>query len=250
MEKDRSVMEDKEQKKKIIVYIDGFNLYYGKLEETGYEWLNLQDLFEKKCEDLKKYEIFKIRYFTSPVIENGIGSKKRQSDYINLLEKSELIEIHKGHFAERKRFKGEHINKLIKLLEKLSLEEIRNGSKKYNYENHIKQLERIKYKEKQTDVNIGAYLMHDIHTYTGKYDCIWLMSNDTDFVGVIQLLKQQYPNVQISIVPTTNNNKIAQKLKNETDGLIKLNKNHLKKSQFKEHPKHIRFYKNRAKRKK
>jgi hypothetical protein len=30
---------------KTIVYIDGFNLYYGAVKGTPYRWLNLSDLF-------------------------------------------------------------------------------------------------------------------------------------------------------------------------------------------------------------
>jgi len=30
-----------------IVYIDGFNLYYGALRNTDYKWLDLQTLFQR-----------------------------------------------------------------------------------------------------------------------------------------------------------------------------------------------------------
>ncbi len=30
---------------KTIVYVDGFNLYYGVLKNTGYKWLDLERFF-------------------------------------------------------------------------------------------------------------------------------------------------------------------------------------------------------------
>ena len=50
-------------KKKSIVYIDGFNLFYGLLKkEKNKKWLNLQKYFEKlRADD----EIEIIKYFTT-----------------------------------------------------------------------------------------------------------------------------------------------------------------------------------------
>ena len=50
-------------KKKSIVYIDGFNLFYGLLKkEKNRKWLNLQKYFEKLRTD---DEIEIIKYFTT-----------------------------------------------------------------------------------------------------------------------------------------------------------------------------------------
>ena len=47
-----------------IVYIDGFNLYYGALKGSPWKWLDL----EKLCHLLlPRDEIILIRYFTSKV---------------------------------------------------------------------------------------------------------------------------------------------------------------------------------------
>jgi len=34
--------EDKQSKLRTVVYIDGFNLFYGALKGTPYKWLDLQ----------------------------------------------------------------------------------------------------------------------------------------------------------------------------------------------------------------
>ena len=48
-----------------IVYIDGFNLYYGCLKNTPYKWLNLEKLFMQLLD--KKHKIIAVKYFTARV---------------------------------------------------------------------------------------------------------------------------------------------------------------------------------------
>ena len=47
-----------------IVYIDGFNFYYGAVKGTPYKWLDLEALCRRL---LPKDQIVKIRYFTARV---------------------------------------------------------------------------------------------------------------------------------------------------------------------------------------
>jgi len=47
-----------------IVYIDGFNLYYGAVRGSAFKWLNLQRLFQLLRPD---DNILKIHYFTALV---------------------------------------------------------------------------------------------------------------------------------------------------------------------------------------
>ena len=49
---------------KTIVYVDGFNLYYGAVKGTPYKWLNVKTLCELL---LPKNQIIRIKYFTAPV---------------------------------------------------------------------------------------------------------------------------------------------------------------------------------------
>ncbi len=49
---------------KTYVYVDGFNLYYGAVKDTPYQWLNINAL----CQHLlPKNDIAKIKYFTARV---------------------------------------------------------------------------------------------------------------------------------------------------------------------------------------
>lgn len=47
-----------------IVYIDGFNLYYGALRGTPYKWLDLEALSQRL---LPKDDVHLVRYFTARI---------------------------------------------------------------------------------------------------------------------------------------------------------------------------------------
>lgn len=51
--------------KKTIVYIDGYNLYYGLLKGTPYKWLDLLSFSRSLL--AADHEILAINYFTAPV---------------------------------------------------------------------------------------------------------------------------------------------------------------------------------------
>ena len=58
-----------------IVYIDGFNLYYGRLKKTTYKWLDLWEYFQRALP--KNCNLVKIKYWIKPyttfvAIKNGM----------------------------------------------------------------------------------------------------------------------------------------------------------------------------------
>jgi hypothetical protein len=59
-----------------IVYVDGFNLYYGALKHTPYRWLNLQRYFEmvRSADDIQG-----IDYFTASV--QAAGGKANRCEH-------------------------------------------------------------------------------------------------------------------------------------------------------------------------
>ena len=52
-----------------IVYIDGFNLYYGLLRHSPHKWLNLEKFVKALLTD--KYEVMAIKYFTARVTKDA-----------------------------------------------------------------------------------------------------------------------------------------------------------------------------------
>ncbi len=51
--------------KKAIVYIDGFNLYYGLLKGTPWRWLDLGAFADRLVG--KHHEVIAVRYFTARI---------------------------------------------------------------------------------------------------------------------------------------------------------------------------------------
>ncbi len=74
-----------------IVYVDGFNLYYGCLKNTQYKWLDLPLLFENILHPM--HDIQLVRYFTARVSESLKDKQKshRQRLYLNALKNTGLI---------------------------------------------------------------------------------------------------------------------------------------------------------------
>ena len=87
---------------KTIVYIDGFNFYYGAVKDTPHKWLD----FEAFCRLLlPRGNIVKIRYFTARIsaLPHDPQAPARQDTYLREFGTLPLIEIHYGDFATRPR---------------------------------------------------------------------------------------------------------------------------------------------------
>ncbi len=75
-----------------IVYIDGYNLYYGALKYTQYKWLDLYKLFhERICPTINpEPQDIKIKFFTADILGSEASSPdstKDQRTYHNALTK-------------------------------------------------------------------------------------------------------------------------------------------------------------------
>ena len=54
-----------------IVYVDGHNLFYGRLRHTAFKWLDIFKLFQNIAKiQNPSSRIIKIKYFTAPVKAN------------------------------------------------------------------------------------------------------------------------------------------------------------------------------------
>ena len=52
-----------------IVYIDGFNFYFGVLRNTGHKWLDIVSLVKHICHvQNSQIELIAVKFFTAPVI--------------------------------------------------------------------------------------------------------------------------------------------------------------------------------------
>ena len=156
---------------KTIVYVDGFNLYYGCLKNSKYKWLDLEKLFSKL---LTENEIIKIKYFTAKVSNiSGKKSKEKQNIYLKALEKhNQLVEIFYGHFLCHDTFMIQASNsKPVK----------------------VKKME-----EKGSDVNLSVHFLND--AWKNLYDCGVIVSNDSDMAESLRLVKENFPQKRIGVI--------------------------------------------------
>jgi uncharacterized LabA/DUF88 family protein len=151
---------------KTIVYVDGFNLYYGALKRTPYKWLNPMAL----CEFLlPKNQVIGIKYFTALVTArpNDPEQPNRQQIYLRALRTIPGLEIIYGHFLE-------HVITM-------PLSNPAPGEAKY--------VRVIKTEEKGSDVNIASHLVND--GYKKRYEAAILISNDSDLAEPIKIVRSE-----------------------------------------------------------
>lgn len=82
---------------RVIIYIDGFNLYFG-LKSKGwqrYYWLNLQKLAQNLLTE--NQHLITTKYFTSRISKPPEKSR-RQATYIEVLETLDNFQIFYGHY--------------------------------------------------------------------------------------------------------------------------------------------------------
>ena len=149
-----------------IIYVDGFNLYYGAVKGTPYKWLNILKLCQLL---LPKNQIVKIKYFTARVTArtNDPDKPNRQQIYLRALRTIPDLEIIYGHFLEHEVM--------------MPLANPRSGSSKFT--------KVIKTEEKGSDVNIAAHMVNDGHN--GRYQVAVIVSNDSDLVEPIRIVRQE-----------------------------------------------------------
>lgn len=136
-----------------IVYIDGFNLYYGACRAPGRRWLDLSALAARL---LPNDEIAEIGYFTANMKKDHSdpGAQDRQRLYHRALKTIPNLEIFLGRYIA-KRVRGE-------LLDASPGEPTRRVVQTYE--------------EKGTDVNLATRLLVD--GFNGRFESAAVISND------------------------------------------------------------------------
>lgn len=154
---------------KTIIYIDGFNLYYGAVSQTPYRWLDLDRLVRllRPSED-----IVKIKYFTALI--NG-PSRTNQEAYLKALGTRPLLEVVMGNFKR----------KTVECTNPTCPGQPR--SRRF-FETH---------EEKRTDVNIALHMLDDV--YQSRCNRFVLLSGDSDLVPAIELVLNRLPTAKVNV---------------------------------------------------
>jgi uncharacterized LabA/DUF88 family protein len=151
--------------KRLNVYVDGFNLYFG-MKDSGIDdckWLDIHALAEVIKNN--SHEVNEVKYFTSRISHN-YEKQKRQSTYLDALLTTPITIIY-----------GQYRSELVQCQ--------KCPHKWYNP------------KEKMTDVNIATELMID--AYKNNFDVALLISGDSDLVPPIKAIKSIFPQKEIII---------------------------------------------------
>ena len=154
---------------RVIVYIDGFNLYYGMRNKLWqrYYWLNVQLLAQHLLKPGPS--LIGTKYFTSRVSSTPRDPKKsnRQNRYLEALGTLANVDIFYSHYLEK------------------TVNCFRCGAKWQLPE------------EKMTDVNIAVEMMVD--AFHDQWDAALLISGDSDLTAPIMNIRHSFPTKRVVV---------------------------------------------------
>jgi len=169
------------------IYIDGYNLYYGRLRGTQYKWLDVVSLFSRIARSIEPHsQIISVKFFTAPALttfsRHGTESMRAQNDYHRALEAKYpdcFEKVLGSHVFEKD---GTRMPLYV------------DGSS-FDKENTVKVWRLV---EKKTDVNLALAMYRDVNK--GGLDQVVLISNDTDTEPVIHALIEDFPELKIGMI--------------------------------------------------
>ncbi|UGQ45527.1 NYN domain-containing protein [Massilia endophytica] len=173
--------------KRTVVYVDGYNLYYGRLRGTNFKWLDLVHLFDILLARRDQNEALdKLRLFTAPALAkfatHGAASVEAQSAYHRALKAKygDRFEVTYGNHS---------YDKSGTLLPRFA------RGRPFDRTDRVRVW---KLEEKKTDVNLALCMYRD--ACRGSYDRIILVSNDSDAEPALEAIRQDFPHLLIGIV--------------------------------------------------
>lgn len=163
---------------KTRIYIDGYNLYYGRLKGTPYKWLDLDVLFSKfvlpsSSPHSEINVIDGIKFFTADIIGRAArdpNSIKDQQSYHRALKfhHQEKFSLIKGYYS----------------LLPVSAHQVQQG-----IDINQSPIKRVwKLEEKQTDVNIAVEALSDALLDKDTEQVVFV-TNDTDIAPVLAKIR-------------------------------------------------------------
>jgi len=154
---------------KTIVYIDGFNFYYGACRMFGIRWVNPYAVCNLL---LPGHEIHRVRYFSALIKPDPADPDKttRQHTYLRALRTLSLIDIHLGVFLQS--------------VKKMPL---------FPLEQPPVMVDVLKTEEKGADVNLAVALMMD--AFENTMDCAVVVSNDSDLLEPIKIVRRRFQKI-------------------------------------------------------
>ena len=154
------------QQKRVIAYIDGFNLYFGMRSKgwKRYYWLDVYRMSQALLDSSQT--LVGVKYFSARISYPRL-KQERQNTYLEALESLGTCTLHFGQYLNGKR-------------ECQSCHRV----------NHVPS-------EKMTDVNIAVEMMTD--AFNDEFDTALLISADSDLTPPILKVTQIFPNKDVVV---------------------------------------------------
>lgn len=155
------------KRQRVIVYVDGFNFYYGLKKGTWrkYYWIDVVKLFEMFLRP--NQELVSVKYFSARPTD--MGKSKRQDALFQANNQNPKFRL----------ILGKYLKKSIKCF----------------HCGHVIQT----YEEKESDVRIATQIVADAHQ--GNCDVAIVVSADSDMIPAIELAKEACVKVFIYFPP-------------------------------------------------
>ncbi len=200
-----------------VVYVDGYNLYYGSLRNTKHKWLDLFALFRDHVLD-NDADLIEVRYYTAPVLgrmSDSTESPQRQRQYLQALRK---MYPDKVSIIEGKIFASTPYQRLVTPIAEAP---------------HLQKVQVFNFTEKKTDVNLATDLI--VGAWTGIYEQAVVCSNDTDLEAALVAVRKYHPTIRLGLVapiPSKDHRHISKDLSNQTHWAKVLSPIHLSNAQL------------------
>ena len=186
--------------RRVMVYVDGLNMYYGlkQAELRRYYWLDLRRLAQSLL--LNDQSLAGVRYFTARFDPDPGDPDQhiRQDTYLQALVTLDDLSIVYGKHLRKTRV-CPHCNATI-----------------------------LTYEEKMTDVNIAVALLNDAHD--NLFDTAILVSADSDLASPIGEVRSRYTDKRIIVAFPPN--RVSNDLRTVASGSFRIRRNHLRRNQL------------------
>jgi len=151
-----------EQKKKVIVYVDGYNFYYG-LRNGGTSWrrtywLDIVKLFERMM--FADQELVEVNYYSARPVDDP-QAYNNQDELFSANTLNPKFKLHLGRY-KKKKFKCQNC-----------------GFKNKTYE------------EKESDVRVATGMLTDV--FAKRCDVTIIVSADSDMIPSVEIIKAFAP---------------------------------------------------------
>jgi uncharacterized LabA/DUF88 family protein len=165
-----------------VVFVDGYNLYYGLLRKSKFKWLDLVRLFGEHVLG-RENELIQVRYYTAPVLGrmcDDPASPQRQRQYLQAMRvmHPEQLVIVQGKIVATTPYQRM----------------VRSSSEGSSNE----KIRVYSFTEKKSDVNLATDLVTGAWKKTFEHAVI--CSNDTDLEAALQAVKRDHPNLCLGLV--------------------------------------------------